>query len=222
MEFYYLQGRLYFLFDKSVKNFSKNNLQRAVLFISILFFHCVLLIAFMRIQLGKHQTLSLQRTFTIVSLPPERNSPILELPPPSLNFMTHLTQIPLPNIEIAEAPTQTMNATSIEMDKSYELPNKSSNRYQEIFDPKLRQKLIDSEVFNHRPVSKKSNIWTEADGRVFVDVGNGNCMVTMPKIDSHERGAILGFTRCGKTDSEKFMDNVTTALEARKHSADSQ
>ena len=207
MEFYYLQGRLYFLFGKSVKNFSKNNLQRAVLFISILFFHCVLFIAFMRIQLGKHQTLSLQRTFTLVSLPPERNSPILELPPPSLNFNTHLMQIPLPNIEIAESPTQTMNATSIEMDKSYELPNKSSNRYQEIFDPKLRQKL----QALHQPSIVKPKIQSLGIGVTLENIGDGKCIYG----DAFNRtGKIV---KCGPDEGERMMNNINEELETRKH-----
>jgi hypothetical protein len=99
----------------------------------------------------------------------------------------------------------------------YELPNANDAKYRDVFDPKLRQKLIDAEVFNKPRAKEKTNSWTEIDGRVFVDMGNGECLVSMRKVDSRERGTSWGMTRCGKTYSEKMMDSVMADFESRKN-----
>lgn len=124
-------------------------------------------------------------------------------------------QLVVPQIQFSE-PTQSQLDTPLN-DSSYELPSEASNQYQNVFDPKLRKKLIDAQSLNVPRKQAKSKNWTEADGRTFVDIGDGMCLVSMPIVDSRQRGTNWGMARCGKTDSEKMMDSVNADLEARKH-----
>ncbi len=87
-----------------------------------------------------------------------------------------------------------------------------------VFDPTLRQKLLQAK----RSVSEQGfqidEHWTGADGRSYIYVGNGECMVSMAKLDWRERGAQWSGTRvpCGKNDNEKMMDRVMADFESRK------
>ena len=82
--------------------------------------------------------------------------------------------------------------------------------------------MIEAQSLNKPRAKEKSNSWTEADGRTFVDMGDGHCLVSMPKTDPRERGTNWGHARCGKTNSEKMIDNVAADLEARKHPLNSK
>lgn len=98
----------------------------------------------------------------------------------------------------------------------YKLPSESSGQYENVFDPRLRQKLLDAKRFNVQRAAEKSRTWTEIDGRTFIEMGDGVCMVSMQKVDSRDRGTKWGFTTCGKTNSEQAMDRVMADFESRK------
>ena len=82
---------------------------------------------------------------------------------------------------------------------------------------KMRQKLIDAEIFNRARIKGQTSDWKEIDGRDFVAKGDGKCFVSMQQVDSRDRGKNWGGTRCGKTDSESMMDRVNADFESRKN-----
>lgn len=146
----------------------------------------------------------------VLPKPEEASStlPELEVKPFQLPYLSH------PSIQIAEP---VMSPLDIPInDSSYELPSKTSGQYENVFDPKVRQKLLDAQNLN-KPRSKESvGSWTESDGRVFTYIGDGMCFVSMPKVDARDRGTNWGMTKCGKNDSEKAMDRVMADFESRK------
>lgn len=87
-----------------------------------------------------------------------------------------------------------------------------------IFDPRLREKLNQARKPEGVSEFENGEHWEGADGRTYVYVGNGECMVSMAKMNWRERGAQWSATRvpCGKNDSEKMMDRVMADFESRK------
>ena len=141
---------------------------------------------------------------------------VLVVEPPSFDFHPQFNYPVIPDIEFDEVNQKDIDLVQSKLDKPYEFPNKNNTRYKDVFDPKLRQKLIDAQGFNTARRAEKPISWTQADGRTFVDMGDGSCFVSMPKVDSRDRGTNWGATRCGKADSEEMMDNVMADFEARK------
>lgn len=103
----------------------------------------------------------------------------------------------------------------IDYSAPYELPDKHAEQYKDVFDPRLRKKLIEAQSLNRRK-PEGSGGWTEMDGREFIEKGDGLCNVSMQNIDTHSKAKNWGFTRCGKTDSEKSMDRVMADYESHK------
>ena len=160
--------------------------------------------------------LSNNPTIQMIQLKPDPVESVLSAEPPVVSFRQRAIHVDLPDIAI-KADSVNLGLIRDPSATAYELPDRNMDIYRDVFDPKLRQKLIDAQVFNRPRTKGEANTWTEVDGRTFVDMGNGECLVSMRKVDSRERGTNWGMTRCGKTDSEKMMDNVNADLEARKH-----
>ena len=142
---------------------------------------------------------------------------VLVVEMPVNNFQPQFRQPVLPEIEFNKVDDVNIDITQSPPDSAHELSNKNGTLYRNVFDPKLRQKLIDAQGFNTARRAKKPSSWTEADGRTFIDMGDGSCFVSMTKMDSRERGTSWGATRCGKTDSEEMMDRVNADVEARRN-----
>lgn len=87
-----------------------------------------------------------------------------------------------------------------------------------VFDPTLRQKLQAAQQPKRAHEFQVDEHWTGSDGRTYVYVGNGECMVSMAKLDARERGTQWSSIRvpCGKNDSEKAMDRVMADFESRR------
>jgi len=87
-----------------------------------------------------------------------------------------------------------------------------------VFDPRLRQKLLQAQRPSSEADLQIDEHWTGADGRTYIYVGNGECAVSMAKMDWRERGTQWSSTRisCGKNDSEKMIDRVMADFESRK------
>jgi len=146
----------------------------------------------------------------------------MELRSPSINFPIKIRPVILPTLDFDQSLHAELEKEYSNSDIPYQLPDKNSELHKNVFDPKMRKKLIDAQGFNTPRKVEKSKSWTEADGRTFVDMGDGMCLVSMSKIDSHERGTGWGMTPCGRTDSEKMMDNVLADFEARRHPLNSK
>jgi hypothetical protein len=182
--------------------------------IVVLILHGIVILIFANL---KHiQPSSLNSSLQMIQLKPEVVESVLVIEP-SFDFHPQINYPAIPGIEFDR-----VNQTDIELihalsDKPYELLDKNNTRYKNVFDPKLRQKLIDAQGFNAPRIVEKPSSWTEADGRTFVDTGNGNCLVSMFKADSRDRDTNWGHTRCGKSDSEGMMDDVMADFEARRN-----
>lgn len=177
----------------------------ALVFLAIVFLHLVLIGISFNIK-SKQREASSAPFFRMIYLSPQKPSVELEVIAPSVEFTS--TKAPIvPEIVIEE-----QSAPIVPFDTSSDSVINS-----QVFDPKMRQKLIDAQALNKPRAKEKSGSWTESDGRVFIDMGDGNCFVSMPKTDWRERGTNWGGTRCGKTDSEKMMDSVMADFESRKN-----
>lgn len=183
-------------------------------FFAITLLHLVLIVIAINSTLKQSGAVSTP-SFKMIYLSQEKPPVPTELSTPIIESTSIKTSMVLPEIVIEEPPPMTLT-----LDRSlsnYPLLNPNDAKYRGVFDPKMRQKLSDAQHINRPKAKEKSNSWTAADGRVYIDMGDGNCMVSMQKMDSRERGTNWGGTRCGKNNSEKMMDNVMADFESRKH-----
>lgn len=177
-----------------------------LVFFAIVLLHLVLIFIALNIK-SKQREAASTPSFKMIYLSPQKLSVELEVKAPFVEFTS--TKAPIvPEIVIEE-----QSAPIVPFDTS---PSDSVNNSQ-VFDPKMRQKLIDAQIFNRARVKRQRDDWKENDGRDFVAKGDGKCFVSMQQVDSRDRGKNWGGTRCGKTDSESMMDRVNADLEARKH-----
>jgi hypothetical protein len=218
-----LQDRLGFLDGRfsgySPRYQAKRN--SGAILIAIVMAHGLFIFIALTTKTKQRENIPVQPLLQLIQLQPE-NLVVLELEKPNVSFQSSAVHLQLPEIDITFSALIHLDLSDYQSTVPYALPNPNDAKYRDVFDPKLRQKLIDAQAINKPRTKEKSTSWTEIDGRTFVDMGNGECLVSMQKVDSRERGINFGFTRCGKTDSEKMMDNVTADLEARKHPLQTQ
>jgi len=181
----------------------------------VLVTHGLVILFFANLQHSKSS--SLNTSLKMLQLKSAVVESILVIEMPVINFQPHLNHPAVPVIEFDRADDASIELIHSSPDLAQELPIKTNTLYRNAFDPKLQQKLIDAQRFNTARRAEKPISRTEADGRIFVDMGNGNCLVSMPKADSRDRGTNWGHARCGKTDSEEMMDRVNADLEARRN-----
>ncbi len=187
--------------------------QSPVVLGAIIFVHAAIILLAFNEKMRQREFVP-EKILHMINVLPEQVEPISEPDKPEINEPRPL-QLTAPHIQIAEPVSSPLD---LPLNNSpYVLHSETSGQYEHIFDPKLRKKLIDAQSLNVRPTAGRAKNWIEADGRTFVDVGDGNCFVSMAQVDARERETNWGMTKCGKTDSEKMMDNMNADLEARKH-----
>jgi hypothetical protein len=175
-------------------------------FIVIVLLHVGIIVIALQVKSAKRDDATTP-SFKMIYLSPRERPVELELQAPSVKFSP--TQIPTtPEIVIEEQSLSTV---------IFDRASSNAASDSQVFDPKVRQKLSDAQIFNRARVNGQSRDWKESDGRDFVARGDGDCFVSMQKMDSRERAKNWGGTRCGKTDSESMMDRVNADLEARKN-----
>ena len=185
-----------------------------VTFIAILLFHLVLIVVVFNAKLKQRETSAvpaLKMIYLLQEKPPDQT----ELHIPVVERVSINASVVVPEIIIDE-----QSALVIQLDlpqSSYQLLDPNETKYRDVFDPKARQKLIDAQGFNRPRVTGKEGSWTTSDGRVFTEIGDGNCLVPKLKTDWRDRGTSYDTVRCGKTDSEKMMDSVMADFESRKN-----
>ena len=177
-----------------------------VVFIAIVLFHLVLIFIALNVK-SKQREAASTPSFKMIYLSPQKPSVELEVRAPSLEF-SPTKVLKVPEIVIEE------NSASI---ISLETPPSNSLNNTQVFDPKMRQKLIDAQILNKVRIKGYLNDWKESDGRDFLARGDGECFVSMRQVDSRDRGKNWGSTRCGKTDSESMIDRVNADFESRKN-----
>jgi hypothetical protein len=223
MVFLNLQGRFVLLGSEPYRYSPKQQAKRnsISIFISVVVAHVVLIFI---VIIAKSEKVSseLQPILQMIRLSPEVQPAAIDVEKPDISFQIKVVDIKLPKIDINDDSLLHISLSDYQSPTPYELPNPNDAKYRDVFDPKMRQKLIDAQGINRPRAKEKSGSWTEIDGRVFIDMGDGNCFVAIPKTDWRERGTNWGSTRCGKTDNEKMMDSVMADLEARKHPLNAQ
>jgi hypothetical protein len=219
MDFLQSQGRLNALVHSRTGYFRKVSFQKYSpwIFIVILLIHFFLVIIILNAKIRRGESFTAEPVMQIVRIAPDYKISIPEPTQPIVDIKSHNLYLDSPELDFSEIYESPLDLSIPQSDLPYQLPDQAAQQYKNVFDPKLRKKLLEAQPFNASRKIAKPNSWTEADGRTFVDIGNGMCLVSMPKTDSHERGTNWGHTRCGKTNSEKMMDNVNADLEARKH-----
>lgn len=208
MLFFNLQGRFGDLgFARAGYAHERSAKPKSVLvFFTIVFLHFIFIAIALNIKSKQRDTTSAP-SFKMIYLSQQKLSVELEVKAPVVEFSS--TKVPIvPEIIIED---NSASVISLDASSSHSLNNS------QVFDPKLRQKLSDAQVFNRTRVKGQLNNWKENDGRDFIARSDGECFVSMQQVDSRERGKNWGSTRCGKTDSESMMDRVNADLEARKN-----
>lgn len=158
-----------------------------------------------------------EQIFSLVRLPPEFDQAIAEEPVLNEALASEFgpMQLKHPQIQSPEIIDQPLNFLSQDLTVS-EFSSENSRSYGNIFDPKMRRKILDARAMNRLRAPEKSRTRTASDGRTYIEMGDGGCMVSMAKTDSRDRATNWGFTTCGKNDSEKAMDRVMADFESRK------
>lgn len=211
MGYLHLQGRLgLFTFGDSSRRVSKNH--SSIVLGVIVLAHAFIILLVLNEKV-KQRELVPERILHMINLVPEPQESISEPDKPEVNELRPL-QLNIPHIQIAEP---VLSPLDVPLNNSpYEFPSEMSGEYENVFDPKMRQKLLEAKRLNAPRSAEKSRTWTAIDGRTFIEMDDGKCLVSMPNADARERGTNWGMTTCGKTDSEKAMDRVNADFESRK------
>lgn len=197
----YLQGR-------------KSKSESTVIFIVIVFFHLVLIVIAINSKITQRETSvapALKMIYLAQIKPPDQT----ELHIPFVEHVLINESVVVPEIIIDE-----QSALVIQLDlpqSNYQLPNPNDAKYRDVFDPKMRQKLIAAEPFNRELQSNSLKSWRTSGGQMVDEIGDGLCMTALPKTDSRDRGTAYTTFKCGPSDSEKMMDSVMADFESRKH-----
>lgn len=189
------------------------------IFATIVIAHGVLIILVLNSKLKPREYKTRETLLQLVELSPEKYLSVADLEKPVVIFHLNAIHNKLPDVDIKDAPIKKADVTNYQSSVPYELPNKNDKLYSDVFDPVLRKKLQEANA-NRKPKKHDTlNTWQTSGGTTLVDMDDGECIASMPKIDSRQRGTSWSMLRvkCGKTDSEKMMDNVMVDLEAREH-----
>jgi hypothetical protein len=175
--------------------------------------HVVIILLALNLNVNKRAAYS-RSSLQMLEL--QQKKPVSELMPelPLNNLSPNAIHLTVPNVEFTEY--NELASDSLEITAPYEFPDKNSEQHQNVFDPKLRKKLLDVQSLNRPRAGEKAKSWSEIDGRVFIEVGGGLCEVSMTNADTHSKAANWGMTTCGKTDSEKTMGRVMADYESHK------
>ncbi len=185
-----------------------------VTFIAILLFHLVLIVVVFNAKLKQRET-SAVPAFKMIYLSQEKPPDQTELHIPVVERVLINASVVVPEIIIDE---QSAQAIQLDLPQSnYQLPNPNDAKYRDVFDPKMRQKLIAAEPFNRELQSNSLKSWRTSGGQMVDEIGDGLCMTALPKTDSRDRGTAYTTFKCGPSDSEKMMDSVMADFESRKH-----
>jgi hypothetical protein len=220
-----LQRRLGFLGDSFQMCSPKYQTKRSssITLVAIVIAHGLFIFVALNAKTKQRENFPSQSLLQLIQLQPEE-SVISEIQKPDVSFQSTAVHIQLPAIEINDAPHILTDLSDYQSVEPYELPNPNDALYGDVFDPQLRKKLQETHANRRAQKPDALNTWITSGGTTLVNMGDGECIRSIPKTDSRERGTSWSMlrVRCGKTDSEKMMDSVNADLEARKHPLKSQ
>lgn len=193
-----------------------------IILMLIILLHIFLVVIALNIKLKQRKDFFFETVMQLRKVKIENTSSVLEPEALNINMVITPTHLMMPELNLGEVYQFRLDLKSVSSDQStmpYKSPNKNDKLYGDVFDPTLRKKLQEAYA---NPKPKKQgvlNTWQTSGGTTLVDVGDGECISSLPKIDSRQRGTAWSMLRvkCGQTDSEKMMDNITADLEMRKH-----
>ncbi len=218
MAFLNLQGRFVVLWSEPSRYSPKQQTKRnsISILITVVVAHAVLIFI---VVIAKSEKVGgeLQPILQMIQLSLEVEKAAIEIEKPEISFQANVVDVQLPKIDIKDDSLLHISLSDYQSPTPYELPNPNDAKYRDVFDPKMRQKLIDAQAINKPRAIEKSGSWAESDGRDFVARGDGDCFVSMKQVDSRDRGKNWGGTRCGKTDNESMMDRVNADFESRQN-----
>lgn len=226
MVFFYLQawfGHLWFARasyskcsgSKPGSKYKPGTKSKPVVLVFIIIFHVALIFVALNATIKQRETSVTPSLLKMIYLPQEKTQVKAELHIAVIEPVT--INVPVVVLEVIVDEQSALTITRESPKSDYQLSNPNDAKYRDVFDPKMRQRLIDAELFNKPRTAEKPESWTESDGRVFSYMGDGRCLVSMPNADWRDRGKNWGGTSCGKTDSEKMMDRVMEDFESRKN-----
>ena len=221
MEIFQLQERLILLVRGRLNYSSRSVTQHNSPFVLILIvlIHLLLIALVLNIKSKQRKDIYFEAIMQLRELPTKNIYSISEPEVPNINVDVKPIHLVVPALDFKENNKIPLDLSVITSDQTYELPDANAELYKDVFDPKLRKKLQEAHASRKPKKQNTLNTWETAGGATLVDMGDGECIASMPKIDFRDRGTSWSLLRvkCGETDSEKMMDNVSADLEARKH-----
>lgn len=133
-------------------------------------------------------------------------------------FQPAIITVPMPDIVISNTSAPEVNTPSPVVTKAtaQAVEPSSDSRDATIFDPRLRKRI--GELRGSISVDGGENLrsWARPSGTQVVQVGDGKCIKSMPKLGD-ERGTrwSLRFA-CNKSDSEMMADEISRNLQMNK------
>ncbi len=169
-----------------------------VLFLVVFLMHVLLVFYMLKYGVKVREALVVEAQVNLMLLKPENNSaPFSDLPINPDERSVILLEVVIPEIEIKE-----LDLGVSDFNDTYELHNKNSDKYKDVFDPKLRKKLQALPP----QVKKKPKIQYLGVGITLEDIGNGMCIYGDAL---HKTGRKV---KCGLDQGEQMMLNVEQAL----------
>lgn len=147
----------------------------------------------------------------VLLLPAAHNIPklapqvIVEVPTPAM-------RVSLPDFTVANNAVVKTDAAPLHSARVIKPPTQSS--LPTIFDPRLRSRLGEAqqEVYE----TDKNNSWTLSNGVRVIEMGNGECIKSMPQL-ANERGTRWSLRfKCGKNASDTMADEINRAMRLRE------
>ena len=125
---------------------------------------------------------------------------------PADNFPTVNIPFHIPDIADRDIIYEDLSSHSFPSDQ-YKLHNKNSDKYQHLFDPRLREKL---QNLKHFTKSKTRSV----DGIQILDIGDGMCELTSLSNapSSSGSGGESAVVKCGNNQSEQMVENMEKTL----------
>ncbi|HRH76142.1 MAG TPA: hypothetical protein PK129_02250 [Cellvibrionaceae bacterium] len=139
---------------------------------------------------------------TISTLAPQV---VIEVPTPAI-------RVPLPDFTVVNNAVVNTDAAPVNSAPVLKPPVQSS--WPTIFDPRLRSRLGEAqqEVYE----TDKNNSWILSNGARVVEMGNGECIKSMPQL-ANERGTRWSLRfKCGKNASDTMADDINRAMRLRE------
>ncbi len=223
MERFELQGRLNLLMRGCIHYPSKAVSQHnsPFLFVIIVLIHLLLIAIALNSKFKPRERSSFESIIQLVQLQPEKAIAVVELEQPNINFKTNSIYLGAPELSFKESYRSELDLSLPKSNQIYEFPDGTVEQYKDVFDPKLRKKLIEAKSLNIVRAAEKQKRWTAPDGALYMDDGEGHCRHSMLNVDTHSTATNWSTLTlngsCSKDEGGRMMDNINADLEARKH-----